>query len=57
MFSTSAAKIANIATEGAIKVGGIATQKVAEIGNTVGDKVWFILDFLFHLCFLLIIIF
>lgn len=39
VFSTSAVKIANIATEGAIKVGGIATQKVAEIGNTVGDKV------------------
>lgn len=39
VFSTSAVKIANIATEGAIKVGGMATQKVAEIGNTVGDKV------------------
>lgn len=39
VFSTSAVKIANIATEGAMKVGGMATQKVAEIGNTVGDKV------------------
>ncbi|RZF32337.1 hypothetical protein LSTR_LSTR001801 [Laodelphax striatellus] len=39
MFSSSAAKIASKASEGAIKVGGIATQKVAEISVTVGDKV------------------
>lgn len=39
MFSVSATKIANRATEGAVRIGGIASQKVADISASVGEKV------------------
>jgi len=47
VFSVSATKIANKATEGAIKIGGIASQKVADISASVGEKVSMLLVFFF----------